>query len=110
MVWGGETPPTTCLSCYQRLPETCSLSLPPSHTYLAHAAATKRAAAEGTFPHDQTLFVGGEGLMKQNASRRVKSKRVQVVPKAEDAERNSLTEQEAEGRQQSRTPAKTMCV
>lgn len=47
--------------------------------------------------------------MKQNESRRVKSKRVQAVPKAEDAE-HSLAEQEAEGRQQSRTPVKTMCV
>ena len=47
--------------------------------------------------------------MKQNESQRVKSKRVQVVPKAEDAER-SLTEQEAEGRQQSCTPVKTMCM
>lgn len=36
-------------------------------------------------------------------------KRVQVLPKAKDAER-SLTEQEAKGRQQSQTPVKTACV
>lgn len=47
--------------------------------------------------------------MKQNESWRVKSERVQVMPKAEDAE-HSLSEQEAERRQQSRMPVKTTCV
>lgn len=45
--------------------------------------------------------------MKQNESWRVKSKRAQVVPEAEAAER-SLSEQEAEGRQRSRRPVNTM--
>lgn len=39
----------------------------------------------------------------------MKSKKIHVVPKSEDA-KHSLTEQEAKGRQQSHTPVKTMSM
>lgn len=107
---------THCMS--YMLPETTWNLLPllPTDTYLTHTAATERAAAEGTFPPcshcmmwSWPLRTGREGLMKQNEVWRVKSKKIHIVPKSEDA-KHSLTEQEAKGRQQSLMPVKTILM
>lgn len=94
---------THCMS--YMLPETAwnPLPLAPTDTHLTRTAATKRAAAEGTFPpcgHRRMwswpLFTRREGLMKQNKGWRVKSKKIHIAPESEDV-KHSLTEQEARG-------------
>lgn len=112
--WGGESPRTAYLTCYQKLPETCSLSFPQTPTSPTLLPLKERAAAEETFPPRShcmmwswPLLTGREGLMKQNEVWRVKSKKIHIVPKSEDA-KHSLTEQEAKARQQSLMPVKTI--